>query len=185
MYVSIDTETGGFSKTKNGVCEIGMVIAERDFTVVNTFHYLIKPYCQEDSDELVVYHPDAMAVNGICISDLETKGKDVTDVIGAFIAELYHVKSARPEITIIGHNSKRFDFPVLNYLCERFNQKNAFLDHFQSEDTMLLAKEKLFLPSYSLESLCNHFEIKNEKAHSALGDAYATLELFKHLQGLD
>lgn len=175
MKAFFDLETGGFSVTKNGVCEIAMIITDQQLNPVHEFHTLIKPYYREGSAELVSYKPEAMAVNGISVNDLHDKGREVSHVTQE-ITELIHNWKI---MTLIGHNSIAFDVPRLEYLLNRF--QNRTIKKMFHIDTMELAKNRYKLNSYSLENLCNHFGIVNEKAHSALGDVKATLELYKKL----
>lgn len=175
MKAFIDIETGGFSITKNGVCEIGVVITDKHLNVVSQHRWLIKPYTQEGSSELVNYKPEAMQVHGISVAELYQNGSDVKEVMQDFSRIIKDLQV----VTIIGHNSIRFDVPRIEHLLNRFlgtTIKKMF--HLDTQD---MAKNKYNLPSYSLENLCSHFGIKNEKAHSALGDAYAALELYKKL----
>lgn len=176
----LDIETGGFSITKNGICEIALIAVDEQFKVVDTFHSLIKPYTRlnengSESEELVRYKDDAMAINGLTIEKLIDEGLNVKEVVLNLIDFicLHKIK------TIIGHNSKVFDIPRVDYLLKRFS--NGFLNLENTEDTMLIAKSKLNLPSYKLEFLCDHFGIVNTNAHSAAGDALATFELYKKL----
>jgi len=180
MKAFLDIETGGFSITKNGVCEIALIVVDEQFKVVDTFHSLIKPYTRLDeagnpSDELVSYKDDAMAINGLTVEKLIAEGLDIEEVINEFerFIRKHGIK------TIIGHNSNAFDIPRVNYLSERFGSKSFFSVNL--EDTMKIAKQKLNLPSYKLESLCAHFGIKIVDQHTAKGDVMATIELYKHL----
>ena len=175
MYAFLDIETGGFSITKNGVCEIGILITDQNFNKLCEFEKLIQPYCRPESEELVSYKDDAMAVNGISVDALETIGTRVDHVL----LEMMEILDFNDVKTIIGHNSDAFDIPRVNHLLERFLKTELKGFHFQ--DTKKIAKEKYQLDSYSLENLCTQFKITNQKAHSALSDAYATMELFKIL----
>lgn len=168
----IDIETGGFSITKNGVCEIGVLIINEQYEVLMHHYWIIKPYTRPDSDELVSYKDDAMAVNGISMDEIE-KGFDIESVCDAFVKniECFNVK------TLIGHNFRLFDNPRLKYLVERFTEYKFDYDIL---DTLEESKKQgLNLESYSLESLCKHYGIVNNDCHRALGDCYATLELLK------
>lgn len=178
MKAFFDLETGGFSITKNGVCEIAMIITDNQLNPLNEFHTLIKPYRREDSTELVSYKPEAMAVNGISVNDLRNKGREVS-LVTKEIKELIHNWQV---VTLIGHNSIAFDVPRLEYLLNRF--QNRTIKKMFHIDTLSLAKNRYKLDSYSLENLCNLFGIVNEKAHSALGDVKATIELYKKLSGI-
>lgn len=169
----IDLETGGFSITKNGVCEIGVIIIDENYNVqLHQNNWIIKPYKRPDSDEIVSYKDDAMAIHGITMSEIEN-GFDVKFVCESLISYLncYQVK------TLIGHNIKLFDNPRLKYLVERFTVHQFDFDILDTLDES--KKIGLNLESYSLESLCKHYGITNNDSHRALGDCYATLELLK------
>ena len=60
-----------------------------------------------------------------------------------------------------------------------FDKKRKYID------TLEQAQRKLKKPgdvaNYKLETLCDYFGITNAGSHSALGDAYATGELFFEL----
>lgn len=174
MKAFIDIETGGFSITKNGVCEIAMIITDNRLNILEEFQTLIKPYHRENG-EPVTYKAEAMQINGISLNDLHEKGADVKAAAAKVISliESFQVK------TLIGHNSAAFDIPRLDYLIARFHCK-TIKKMFQI-DTLQVAKDRYKLESYTLENLCTQFNITNSKAHSALSDAKATLELYKKL----
>ncbi|MNR23980.1 DNA polymerase III PolC-type [compost metagenome] len=169
----LDIETGGYSITKNGVCEIALLAVNHNNEIVDTFHTLIKPYTREaGSEELVSYKDDAMAVNGLTIEQLIEEGVEVDEAM----LDLKNFIINHGIETIIGHNSNAFDIPRVHYLLDRFANFGILL--FPKEDTMLLARQKHQLPSYKLEALCEHFGIVNTDKHTAKGDTAATLELY-------
>jgi len=173
-----DLETGGFSITKNAICEIAMIAVNPEtLEITNEFHKLIKPYTRaDDTDELVSYKPDAMAVNGLSEQQLIDEGFDVTEVcvmLNDFIIE-NDIK------ILIGHCSRTFDNPRLKYLLERFLNINIFKE-ILIDDTHDIAKDLISLPNYKLKTICDHYGITNSKEHSALGDTYATFEVWKKL----
>jgi DNA polymerase III epsilon subunit-like protein len=176
----VDLETGGFSKTKNAVCEVGIIFIDENNIEIEKYGTLIKPYFRPSEegveDELCSYKEDAMKVNGIKISDLEKNGQDIIDVVN-------DIKILCKEFecnTMIAHNSS-FDESFLNVLFDRFG--NGFRFKFV-ECTQKLAKGKLKLPSYSLANLCSYFGIINKNQHRSLGDCQATLELLIELESL-
>lgn len=173
----LDIETGGFSITKNGICEIALIAVDNDHNYVDTFHCLIKPYTRaDDTDELVSYKDDAMAINGLTVQKLIDFGIDVE----VAAEQLYNFIIKHDIVEIIGHNSKVFDIPRVKYLLQRFMSIDL-TPLINEDDTMIIAKSKLNLPSYKLEVLCEHFGIVNTNSHSAAGDALATFELYKKL----
>lgn len=175
MRAFLDIETGGFSKTKNGVCEIAIIVVDEKYEVVDTLHFLIKPYLRENSNKLVAYNDDAMKVNGLTVEQLLSDGISIEVALTRIIFFL----DQHNVMTLIGHNSRVFDVPRIAYLLHRF--KRYSIAHLRQEDTMLIAKRKMRLKSYSLEKLCFHFGIVNQKKHSAEGDTLATIELYKKL----
>lgn len=176
MKAFLDLETGGFSITKNGICEISLIAVDENLQVVDSFYCLIKPYTRENSEELVSYKWDSMKVNGLTIDKLIEEG----DIVENAILQLFNFIIYNDIDIIIGHNSIRFDFPRIKYLLKRFMGYN--IDHIKQEDTMIIAKRKLHLNSYALENLCFHFDIKNTEAHTAEGDVLTTIEIYKALQ---
>lgn len=174
-----DLETGGFSITKNAICEIAMIAVdtENDLGIIDEFHALIKPYTRaDDTDELVSYKPDAMAVNGLSEQQLIDEGFDV-DIVCKMLYEFIVKNDIK---MLIGHCSKTFDDPRLAYLFQRFLAVNILNRTLQS-DTHDIANQKLNLPNYKLKTICEHYGITNSKEHSALGDTYATFEVWKKL----
>lgn len=180
MRAIIDIETGGFSITKNGVCEIAALIIDNEYKIVDSFHRYIKPYCRPDSDELVSYKDDAMAVNGISINDIEN-GDDVSKVM--FDLRCYLELNNANEL--IGHNSNLFDIPRISHLFDRFLQSVNYFDKFKKTDTLELSKRKLSIKNYNLPFLCEYFKIDNTNKHTAIGDCKSTIELLKKLEKND
>lgn len=175
----LDIETGGFSVSKNGVCEIALVAVDHEHKIIEEFNVLIKPYTRaDDTDELVSYKDDAMAINGLTEQQLIEEGIDVVEAMNLFVEFCIKHKIQ----TIIGHCSNTFDIPRVEHLLSRFTQYS--LNEYRKLDTIVLAKDKIQLPSYKLVELCAHFGIENKNPHRASGDANATLELYKILINL-
>jgi DNA polymerase III epsilon subunit-like protein len=173
MKAVLDLETGGFSITKNAVCEIGILIVNDELEVVLERSFIIKPYTRPDSDELVSYKEDAMAIHGISMEEIEA-GEIVTLVCEAINEMLI----ANNVTSIIGHNIKLFDFRRIEYLFDRFTQHNFY---YELEDTLELSRKHLNLSCNKLSSVCDHFKIDHLDRHRALGDCKATLEVYKEL----
>ena len=177
MKAILDLETGGFSITKNGICEIGILIINDALEVVHERSFLIKPYTRPNSEELVSYKKDAMAVNGITIEEIE--GGEKVGKVCWLINEIF---KAYKVDALIGHNIRKFDFPRIKYLFDRF----ALCDfEYEIIDTLELCRENLNLNCNKLESICDHFKIVNNSLHRALGDCYATLEVYKRLNEVE
>ncbi|AHK11365.1 DNA polymerase III epsilon subunit [Flavobacterium sp. phage 1/32] len=173
----LDTETGGFSTTKNGVCEIALLIVSEDLTeVVGEHTWLIKPYTRaDDTEELVSYKDDAMAVHGIKLEELEEKGLEVRAVCSGFLSVLKdnNVRS------LMGHNVNAFDIPKVEHLTTRFLGKD--LKKYAKICTLKLSRAHLEAKDFKLETLCAEYKIEQKEAHRALSDCYSTLEIARIL----
>lgn len=174
----LDIETGGFSTTKNGVCEIALLIVSGDLSEVISEHcWLIKPYTRaDDTDELVSYKDDAMAVHGITLEELEVNGLDVVNVCEGLLTVL----QVHEVYSILGHNVKAFDIPKVEHLTTRFLGKD--FASYSKVCTLQLAKQHLTAKSNKLEDLCAEYGIEQVDSHRALSDCYSTFGLAKVLQ---
>lgn len=177
MKAIIDIETGGFSKEKNGICEIGMLIIDDQYRVIGQYSALIKPYQRKNTQELVSYQDKAMAVHGITMDMLNDSGMNPYDVVECIevLISMYGID------VFIGHSIDKFDKPWINYFFKMYTcMANQILN---TEDTLTMAKELLpGLTSHSLPNLCKHFGITNHSSHRAMGDCMATLEVYKILK---
>lgn len=173
----LDIETGGFSKQKNGIAEIAVMIITHAGTVVATRSWLIRPYprpveLQETPGQLVSYKPDAMAVNGLTIERLEVEG-EAAELVAQTIERILTDHGID---TLIGHNLKTFDKPWVEFFFERFGTGMKIPNVL---DTMSIARENhKGLGAYDLQSLCKHFNIETTDQHRAGGDTEATRQLF-------
>ena len=174
----LDIETGGFSTTKNGVCEIALLIVSEDLTkVISEYTVLIKPYTRaDDTEELVSYKDDAMAVHGITLEELENNGVPVAIAL----IDMFNVLEMENVYTILGHNVKAFDIPKVEHLTTRFLEKD--FNSYSKVCTLQLSKQNLGFKSNKLEDLCKEFDINQKQSHRALSDCYSTFELAKILK---
>jgi DNA polymerase III epsilon subunit-like protein len=167
----IDIETGGFSKEKNALCEIGLIITEGDKVLVE-YSSTVSPYPRENG-EPVSYKDDAMAIHGITMDDIN-RSKPINIVLFEVIFALKEFN-----VTAIGgHNIKQFDIPWLNYLMMRFNGFNFM--GYELIDTLEMARKR-YTGSNKMEDLCDMLGI-TQGNHRALGDAEASFELYKLLR---
>ena len=174
-YAIIDIETGGFSKEKNAICEIAVIIIDDFHNELARYEAIIKPYRRVRSEELASYQFEAMQCHNITMEEIEN-GKDIETVIEELtsILEIYNAT------TFIGHNAKAFDFKWVSFLIEEYGSRP--FDFLNCIDTLLLGRQKVYgLSSYSLSSLCSFYGIQNRQSHRAMGDVESTLELFVNL----
>ena len=180
-FVVVDTETTGFSSTRDNIIELAAIKFE-DWIPVAKFHTLINPKKHIPDD--------ASAVNGITdkmVAESPTFSQiieSLMDFVGKF--------------SLVGHNLP-FDLKFLyRYGYDFTTEKRRYFD------TCEIAKKTLKKPKmkwdkeygeyvindnydydvedYKLTTLCDYYGIRdNTFAHRALSDALATGLLFKKL----
>jgi len=170
-FAFIDIETTGLNLEKNEIIEIGCVITTSELEIIEEFELKIKPEYIENAD------PVALKVNHYNKKDWESSFS-LKDAMKIFSEK---VKNC----IMVGHNVA-FDAGFLEYSFNKTEIINTM--HYHKLDTISIAWAKLHrepdLEHFSLRELCERFDIKNERAHSALPDARATYELYKKLMTL-
>ncbi len=161
-YVICDIEATGLHEDKE-IIEIALVTIQ-DGKVVDVYDTLVNPL-----GKISDYIQDLTSISSRQISEAP-KFYDIADSIWLRLQDAIFV-------------SHRTDFDY-DLLKRKFNDlgKNLELKTFC---TLKVSQTEIpGLRSYSLDSLCSFFNIKIKERHRALGDALATLELFKILNQL-
>ena len=170
-FIFIDIETTGLVLTKHEIIEIGCVVTNPDMKIIEEFSLKIKPENIGDAD------PVALKINHYNAPDW----KDAMTLNKAM--EILALKAK--DCIMVGQNVA-FDSGFLEYAFIKTGVANSM--HYHKLDTISLAWAKLHnapdLEHFSLRELCLRFDIKNEDAHTGLGDARATFELYKKLMEL-
>jgi DNA polymerase III epsilon subunit family exonuclease len=170
-FAFIDIETTGLNLFKHEIIEIGCVLTTPNLKIIEKFELKIKPERIKDADSI------ALKVN-------HYNEKDWEQALGLEKAINIFSKKVK-DCIMVGHNVI-FDAGFLEYAFNKSKIKNPM--HYHKLDTISIAWAKLHndpkLEHLSLHEMCARFGIKNENAHSALSDAYATFELYKKLMEL-
>lgn len=195
--VVFDFETGGLDATKNPAMELAMVSANKyDFAEELSYTTLIKPYKDLEGNDLE-YHPKALEVHGIEISETKEKGVSTKQVVSDVIAFLKDKQvrvanhpTSRP--ILCGHNVM-FDVGFLQQLF--WVEGKELSDYVLSNngeiivwDTQQIA-EQLWNDAddkdikYSLTACFERAGLGTFMAHRALPDVRSTLELLKWIIG--
>ena len=181
MKIVLDIESGGFSPKKSAICEIALIIINDKLEIQHTVNWMLKPYIRcpivwEEHGQLCSYKPEAMAVHKIPMEEIEngTPAEDVAE-------ELYSVFNDYDVVDVIGHNVG-FDIRMVLDFMSRF----GYDMQMSPVDTIPLCKQhvsdnRLLVHDYKLPTMLKLFDIENKAEHRALGDAMATLELYKKL----
>lgn len=170
----IDTETTGLDVDKHELIEIGCVIAEQDwsgktpvFTHVEEFDLKIKPVDISNAD------PQALRINGYNEADW-LFAYDLADAMDIF-------RKKTKDCIMVSHNLS-FDAAFIDKAFKKTGVKNEM--YYPRIDTISIAFAKLHNKEdlrYSLGALCQHFDIENKSAHTALADTVALFEVYKKI----
>lgn len=161
-YVVLDIETTGTHPIRNEIIEIGAVYVENG-QVVKKFNELICP--RESISEYIT------GITGID-DDMVADAPPIEEVMPQFIEFC-------GDVPLIGHNIILFDYRMLKAKAVTL----GFKFEKQGLDTLVISRKMLeHLPSRRLGALCEYYQISLENAHRAYDDAFATYELFKHLE---
>ena len=161
-YVICDIEATGLHEDKE-IIEIALVTIQ-DGKIIDVYETLVNP-----------------------LGKISNFIQDLTSISSRDLLEapkFYDVAESlwmRLEDAIFVSHRTDFDF---NLLQKKFHELGKDLK-LKTYCTLKVAQAEIpGLRSYSLDSLCQFFNIKNKDRHRALGDALATLELFKILNQL-
>ena len=166
--VVLDVETTGLGTSKDRIIEIGVVEVVNYEPTDEHFHQIVNP-------RNILLPSDITRLTGLTDQDLVGKprfsmiAKDLLEFIG--------------DSMIVAHHAN-FDRQFVNSELAR-----AHLPRIPDERwvcSLKLAKSKLRLRSYSLDSLCMYFGISlaPRKKHGALIDARLTAQLYSRLRAL-
>ena len=164
----IDIETTGLNLIKHEIIEIGCVVATPELAVIEEFELKIKPKRLKNAD------PAALKINHYNSLNWQ-KAYSLKDGLKIFSDKV-------KDCVMVGQNVA-FDSGFLEYAFIKTGITNSL--HYHKLDTVSIAWAKLHnqpdLKHFSLRELCSRFNIKNEAAHTGLGDARAAFLLYKEL----
>lgn len=179
MRAIVDIETGGLDLNNHAIVEIGVLVIDENYKVVEEFCEIIQPYLKQNTEEFMEYTESAEVIHGIGMDEIKIAGMDADKVCRA----IERMISQQGINTWIGHNAEKFDMPRIIHLFEQYSVFDCETRFANITDTLTMAREQCpDFPGHSLKRLCEIFEIVNPNPHRAIGDCYATLELLKILE---
>jgi DNA polymerase-3 subunit epsilon len=165
--IIFDTETTGLDSREDRIIEIGGIELVNRFPSGRFIHFYIHPGARQ-------IHPEAQAVHGISMADLEGK-PPFAQVVEEFLAFTDGAK-------LIAHNAG-FDMGFVNQELARLG-----IDAISSDrviDTLAIARRKHPMGPNSLDALCKRYGVDNSRRtkHGALLDSELLAEVYIELVG--
>jgi len=168
-FVVLDTETTGLDPRRDRLITIGAVaVKANEIVLADSFEVMLK----------VAYNSSSVTVHGITREEAH-EGMDEADALESFLEYLR-------DGVIVGHHIGH-DVATLNAGYERhfgFNIQNRFLDTMDL--TLCLQRDGAFaggdgVQGFSLDALCEFFDVTPHDRHTAGGDAFITALIFLRL----
>lgn len=174
-FVVLDTETTGLDTKKDNLISIGAIVIENQSIIINK------------SIESILYRDEnivneAILIHGLRPSDLAT-GKQVK----AALEEFYNFLN---NSIVVAHHTG-FDIAMLSKAVRMFYP--SFKMYNYDLDTAKLAmkidkvnpqKQVIDRKKYTLDALCERYDVEVVERHTAWGDAYTTALLFLKLTNI-
>ncbi|WP_397362967.1 PolC-type DNA polymerase III [Olleya sp. R77988] len=160
-FVVFDTETTGLQPETDKVLSIGcVVVTNTTIDVADSFECYLNQ---------IQFNADTVQIHGLL------KGGKLTKIEerDAIIQFLDYIKNA----VLVAHHAA-FDIAMINQALKRLDLpklKNKVVDTGQLYKKTKYVKDQ---KHYSLDQLCNQFNITMHDRHTASGDAYLTAILF-------
>ncbi|WP_180006431.1 MULTISPECIES: 3'-5' exonuclease [unclassified Acinetobacter] len=172
MWCFLDLETTGVNLFQDHTLEIGAILVNENFQIVNEYHSFVKP------DKNVNFSNASKQVHGLHESFFDDKTQSI-DVLEEFFSEM------GTDFRFVSWNIS-FDVSFFRKLChinrmtEKYNKINYRHIDLQSIFYWYCIKNNLGNMS-SLDDACRYFNIHRSKYHNALEDSLIAFKVFKAL----
>lgn len=178
--VFLDLETTGVTPGKHGVIEIGAIIEANGEE--KRFAHRVKPFSTDEIDD------SALEIQGVSRESIQAfpEPPEVYLRFIRFLDMIVNKYDRKDKAFLIGYNVT-FDQSHLRAWFEKNgNQYFGSYFWFPAIDVAILAAHYLGekrdeLPDFKLGTVCRHFGIDLENAHTAAADIEATRELYYRL----
>ena len=166
VFIAFDLETTGLHPVMSRIIEIGAFRFQGDGTVLKSFQQLIDPRCE--------ISPGAMAVNGIS-NEMVAEQPLIEEVLPAFALFI-----GNDPVMMMAHNAG-FDMGFLSVAYSRLGMQKPLHPVI---DALTLARHRLVLPNYRLETVGRYLGLIDVAVHRALEDALLLKDIFLDLIAL-
>ena len=164
MFAIVDVETTGGHAAQNGMTEIAIVHHDGK-NITHRYSTLLNP-----GKSIPHFIEQLTGINNHMVLAAPT-----------FAEKAIEIEALLKERIFVAHNVN-FDYSFVKAAMEqaglRFNPLRLCSVRYARKITP-------GLKSYALANLCKYFNVRNEAAHRALGDAEATAEIFTQLLAID
>lgn len=177
-YVFIDTETGGTIPEKHSLLSVGCVIWDKNIGIIDEREFFI-------AHNRFIVTKKAQEINKFNRKEHMKKAEQPQEVIDSILNFLYKYFDENMAIPVIGHNIQ-FDINFLKAFFRKNNRSfNQYFSH-RSIDTYSVFKTLVLAGIIeanidSSSEAFKYFGIKVDNRHSAIGDCFATVQLFEAL----
>lgn len=171
--IYVDVETTALSAQKGDVIVSSLIVADLDRNELAARTFYIKPMNPQAWD------PGAEKIHKIPIEKALAHTDTPMDIL--YFLKPYYVPDKYAEF--ISHSLNGFDFNFMEWLYRKNQLEYSFWKMFHGEhtsSTILKAREKLQLPNFKLNTICEHFSISLDH-HNAESDVRACYEIDKRL----
>lgn len=162
-FIAFDLETTGLHPVASQIVEIGAVRFRADGTVLEQFGQLVDPQCEIPAI--------VSKVHGIT-NQMVTGQPTITEVLPKLIE--FFAESSR---VLLAHNAP-FDLGFLSVSLSRMGLRPPAHPVL---DTCSLARRRMSLANYKLETIGRHLRLIECERHRALDDAILLKDVFSHL----
>lgn len=174
-FVVLDTETTGLNVKEDDLLSIGAIAIENQSIIIN------------DSLESIVFNEksvqnDAILIHGILPTDTK-EGKQAKIALEEFVNFLGNS-------VIVAHHTG-FDIAMLNKAIRKFYPSFSLYNYDLDTAKMAMkvdgvspSRQVVDKKQYTLDALCNRYDIEMVERHTAWGDAYTTALLFLKLAAI-
>jgi DNA polymerase-3 subunit epsilon len=174
----IDTETTGIDPTRHEIIELAVIVARQvdrpgrgpKLEIIEECEWKIKPEHMERAE------PEALRVNGY---------NEVDWMFAIDRKKAMQEFSKKTESCIFVSHNLTFDYAFVMKAFEETGAENRM--HYGKLDTISMAVARLYdapqADKFSLRALCTLLKVDNTKAHTALADTRALVEVYKKMMG--
>lgn len=168
-FAFVDVETTGLDPEVHEIIELAYIITDRNLNVLSKYSTKILP------ENIEAASPRALEINGY--------SPDLWDAEAVPLCAALNILDLNLPWTYLAGHNVGFDRKFIEAAYKKLGRDTPWRTYHML-DTSSLAMPLFFqgkIPSLSLSVLCDYFSVTNEKAHSALSDIQATLEIAQNL----